>query len=111
MNEPKSDIYTILSGISGATTYQMRPGVMKDIPCYIYQITGNTPTYSLEGEIEYQDISVSIDIYANNSKESGSLLTTLVETMIDSGYRMIYASDIPDDNLSHIATEFNLVGY
>lgn len=111
MEEPKSAIYTILSGIAGATTYQARAGVTRDMPCFIYQVTGNTPTYTLGKEIGYQEVEVTVDIYAETSKESGSLLATLVDTMISSDYRMVYCSDVSDDNLSHITTVFNLVGY
>ena len=109
MLEPKSEIYTILSSIG--TAYQRRAGVVRDMPCYIYDITGNTPIYSLDKEVEYQEIEVTIDIFAENSKESGPLLTTLVETMINNDYRMTYCSDISDDKYSHITTVFNLVGY
>lgn len=111
MDEPKSKIYTILSGIEGATTYQMRPRVVEDIPCFMYSVTGDTPVYSLDKEVEYQNIEVSIDIFAENSQTSGSLLATLVETMLTNNYRMTFCTDVSDDDYSHIATIFNLVGY
>jgi len=111
MKEPKKEIYAILSGISGATTYQMKPRVLEDLPCFLFRVANNIPRYSLDKEVEYQDIEVAIDIFAKTSKETGSLLASLVDEMIDNGYRMVFCSDIPDDNLSHIATIFNLVGY
>ena len=109
MKEPKSEIYTILSGLGSA--YQMKSGVTRDMPCYIYEVTGNSPIYSMDKKVVYQNIEVTIDIYAENSKGSGVLLTTLVDTMLESNYRMTYSSDISNDKYSHIATVFNLVGY
>ena len=109
MKEPKSEIYTILSGLGSA--YQMQSGVTRDMPCYIYEVTGNSPIYSMDKKVVYQNIEVTIDIYAENSKGSGVLLTTLVDTMLESNYRMVYSSDISNDKYSHIATVFNLVGY
>jgi hypothetical protein len=112
MYEPKKDIYTILSNrvIDDATVYQTRPEVLKEFPCITFSIAENTPEYTLEKEIGYQEIVVAIDIYAKTSIESGSLLATLVEDMISEGYRMTFCSDIPDpDGYSHITTRFNLV--
>jgi len=109
MTEPKSEIYTILSGLGNA--YQMRMGVTRDMPCYIYQVIGNVPVYSLDKQVEYQNIEVAIDIYAEDSEGSGGLLTTLVDTMLINNYRMTYCADIPNDKYSQISTVFNLAGY
>lgn len=109
MYEPKKDIYTILSGIDGVTVYQARPEVLKEFPCITFSIAENIPEYTLEKEIGYQEIVVVIDIYANTSTESGSLLATLVDGMLEEGYRMTFCSDVPDpDGYSHITTRFNI---
>jgi len=110
MIEPKETIYSILNTIDDVTVYQNTPKVLKDLPCIVFFIEGNTPEYDLGKEIAYQDITVVIDIFGRNSKESGSLLSTLVSIMINSDYRMVFCSDIPDENTSHITTRFNLVG-
>jgi len=110
MYEPKKDIYTILSDIEGVVVYQNRPEVLKEFPCITFSIAENTPEYTLSSGIGYQDITVTVDIFSNTSKESGSLLATLVEDMLEEGYRMTFCSDIPDpDGYSHITTRFNLV--
>lgn len=110
MIEPKETIYTILSTIDDVTVYQNTPEVLKDLPCIVFFIEGNIPEYDLDGEVKYQDITVVIDIFADTSKESGALLPTLVSTMINSDYRMVFCADIPDENTSHLTTRFNLVG-
>lgn len=110
MIEPKKDIYTILNDIEGVVVYQNRPEVLKEFPCMTFSIADNTPEYTLNSGIAYQDIIVAIDIFSNTSKESGSLLATLVEDMLTEGYRMTFCSDVPDpDGYSHITTRFNLV--
>lgn len=110
MVEPKADIYSILSSISGAVAYQSRPGIVKELPCFIFYVWDNVPVYSLDKQIGYQDIDVVIDIFADTSKESGTLLNTLEAEMLENNYRLVSCTDIPDDNLSHITTRFNLVG-
>jgi hypothetical protein len=109
MTEPKSLIYNILSGISGVTVYQNRPDILERIPCITFYVGGNTPEYVLEKELSHQEIEVIIDIYANTSKESGELLTTLESEMLDNYYRMTFCSDVPDDDYSHITTRFNII--
>ncbi len=109
MLEPKKDIYTILSGVG--TAYQNRPQLIKEIPCLYYYVSSNVPVYVLEQNIGYQEIEVVVDILANTSSESGTLLSSLESAMLSEGYRLTYCADIPDDNYSHITTKFNLVGY
>jgi hypothetical protein len=109
MYEPKKDIYTILSAIEGVTVYQVRPEIINTLPCITFYIGSNVPEYVLEKEIGLQDIDVIIDIWAETSKESGTLLSTLEQTMLDNDYRLIYNMDVPEDDLHHITTRFNLI--
>ena len=109
MTEPKSIIYNILSNIDNVTIYQTRPDMLEEIPCITFYVGGKTPEYAIEGSIGYQDIDVIIDIYANTSKESGELLVALESEMLDNKYRMTFCSDIPDDDLSHVTTRFNII--
>lgn len=110
MYEPKKDIYTILSDIEGVVVYQNRPEVLKEFPCITFRIAENIPEYVLDKDIGYQEIVVAIDIFSETSKESGSLLATLVEDMLEEGYRLTFSMDVDDpDGYSHITTRFNLV--
>jgi hypothetical protein len=107
--EPKADIYTILNAIEGVNVYQSRPDVIAEFPSLTFYIGSNIPEYELEKEIAYQDIEVVIDIYAKTSKESGSLLASLEDTMLENNWRLIYNADVPENDVSHITTRFNLV--
>jgi len=109
MYEPKKDIYTILSSLDDVTVYQNRPEVLKSFPCITFSIGSNIPEYELEKDIAYQNIDVVIDIYAKTSKETGSLLASLQEEMIDNDYRLVFCMDIPEEDVSHITTRFNLI--
>lgn len=107
MYQPKADLYNLLSELN-ATVYQARPEVIKTFPCVTFYIVGNTPEYELEREIGYQDIEVVVDIFAKTSTESGELLTSLESIMIEADYRLVFSSDVLEDDISHITTRFNL---
>ncbi len=109
MDEPKADIYTILSQLE-ANVYQARPEQVIEYPCITFFVSSNIPGYVLEKEIGFQNIEVTIDIYTKTSKESGSLLASLESLMLDNNYRLVFSADIPNDDSSHITTRFNLVG-
>lgn len=109
MYEPKKDVYTILSGIEGVTVYQERPEIIKTLPCITFNIGSNVPEYVLERDIGLQNIEVVIDIWAETSKQSGSLLATLQDTMLENDYRLTFNMDLPEDDLHHITTRFNLI--
>ena len=108
MYEPKKDVYTILSAIDDVVVYQNRPEVLKTFPCITFYIVGNTPEYLLEKSIGTQAIEVIVDIFAKTSSESGELLSTLEEQMLENDFRLVFSSDVPEDERSHITTRFNL---
>lgn len=107
--EPKKDIYTILSSIEGVTVYQSRPEIIESLPTIVFYVGSNIPSYLLEKEIGTQDIDIVIDIYAETSKKSGVLLATLEQVMLNNDYRLVFNMDMPEDNLHHITTRFNLI--
>jgi len=109
MYEPKADVYAILSEIEDVTVYQNRPEVLVEFPCITFSVANNIPNLVLEKDIGFQRIVVVIDIYAKTSKESGTLLSTLEEDMREEGHVMVFNSDVPEDDISHITTRFNLL--
>lgn len=110
MNEPKSDLYNILSE-TGYTVYQRRPEVIASFPCLTFYVADNVIRPTLEKEIGYQQIVAVIDIWAKTSAESGEILLSVESAMRENNYIMSYCSDINDpDGYSHISTRFNLVG-
>jgi hypothetical protein len=108
MYEPKKDIYTILKSVTD-NVYQNFPEASDTLPCISFYMEGNTPTYTLDKEIGFQDISVIVDIWAKTSKETGELLISLESEMLENDFRMVFSSDLPEDNLSHVTTRFNLI--
>jgi hypothetical protein len=109
MYEPKKDIYTILSGIDDVHVYQERPDILKKFPCITFRIENNVNNYTLDKEIAYQNIVVVVDIFAKTSSQSSLLLTEIEAIMRGSDLRLTFASDVPEENLSHITTRFNLI--
>lgn len=107
--EPKKDIYTILSAMDGVTVYQSRPEVIKNLPSITFYVGSNVPEYLLEKDIGLQEIEIVIDIFAETSKESGALLAALEEIMLENDYRLVFNMDMPEDDLHHITTRFNLI--
>jgi hypothetical protein len=111
---PKADVYATLQTLQDNTPdlviYQVRPEVLTTFPCLTFQISDNSATLELVGDIGEQNIEVTINIYANTSKESGELLIAVEGAMRGEGYKMISSFDVPDeDMISHIVTRFSLV--
>jgi len=110
MNEPKEEIYTILSDL-GYTVYQRRPEVNSSMPCITFYIADNRILPTLDKDIAYQQIVAMIDIWSNTSAESGEILLAIESAMRGNNYIMDFCADIEDpDGYSHISTRFNLVG-
>jgi hypothetical protein len=109
MLEPKATIYSLLTTVCD-TVYQVRPEVLSVFPCITFQISNNTPVYELEKEIGYQDIDTMIDIWDTTSSGTGKLLVDVQDMMLDEGYRLTFATDVPDpEGISHISTIFKLL--
>jgi len=106
--EPKKDIYRILSSINGVKVYQTRPEAIEEFPSITFNIGSNVPEYVLDKDIGMQNIEVIIDIFAKTSVESGELLATLEQTMLENDYRLVFNMDVPEDDLHHITTRFKL---
>jgi len=107
MEEPKAEVSAILIQLDGVSTYQERPEVIENRPCVTYAIADNRPEYSLDKDVANQNVEVDVDIWGDNSAETGSILKDLERLMIAGGYRCSFAQDIPDpDGGSHIATRF-----
>lgn len=108
--DPKKDIYTLLRTVSSSVTvYQSRPEVIKDLPSFTFEVSRNAPRFTLNKTLGPQDIEITIDIWAETSKESGTLLKALVDTMLQANYMLSFNSDVPDpspEKISHVTTQF-----
>ena len=109
--EPKETVYTILSSVSDSVTvYQERPEVVKSLPSFTFRVSYNNPIMTVDKSIGYQDVEVIVDIWAETSIESGTLLKALVATMLDNDFVLSFSSDVPDpgpEKISHVTTRFN----
>lgn len=111
MTEPKSTIYAKLLEISTLDplikVYQGRPEKIATLPCITFNIESNVPNYALNKQVSHQSITVKIDIWAETSKQSGSILKMVIEKMLELNYRCTFNQDIEDPTgISHITTQF-----
>lgn len=111
MIEPKALIYSKLSELTtpfpDLAVYQDRPEVLEEAQVLTFRIQSNVPEYDLGFEIAIQDITVAVDIWANTSIETGQILIATESKMKEIGYRLGFATDVPDPDLkSHITTQF-----
>jgi hypothetical protein len=110
MYQPKQDLYELLSTLENVVVYQIRPEVLKELPCITFQVANNAVNATLDKDIGYQRIQFNIDVWTKTSSEGSTLLSTLEELLRGNGYLLESATDVIDpDAISHIATRFNLV--
>jgi len=110
LQSPKSEIYNKLKE-TGYTVYQNRPEVLGVLPCIVFSIGDNSGVYTFT-DLGYQNIIVDIDIYADTSTGSSTILTAVESEMRELGYMLTSSLDIPDpDLISHVSATFNLSGY
>lgn len=104
---PKSEIFNILSDLDCKVS-QSKPPVFNELPYITFTVTGNDINSFLDNSIAYQNITVQIDIWANDSVNASNLLSQVEEKMRNNFYNMIYSSDVPNiGNIFHIVTRFN----
>lgn len=106
---PKQDLYDLLSTVENVVVYQNRPEKLKEFPCICFSLTNISGTLELNKEIGYQEIEVTIDVFAKSSGETSSLLASLDEKLRTVGWILNTANDVPDpDGYSHITTTYKL---
>lgn len=110
MYTPKADIYTLLKDIDGVTVYQQYPEVFSSLPAITFFVPNNELTNQLDGEIGYQTIEVTVDLWGLTSVSTSALLETVKSTMQSAGYMLVFASDVPNtESVSHVTTQFKLL--
>lgn len=109
---PNNDVYAKLKNIDGVEVYYNRPEIIPIFPSITYYITNNSIIPTLEGEIGYQTISITVDIWATTLKESNEILDRL-ESEMRSMYSILdRVIDIPEPNnkdIIHKSCLFNLI--
>lgn len=103
---PKEEIFKILSEL-GCAVSQTKPPVFNELPYITFTVTGNDINTFLDNSIAYQDITVQVDIWADDSPSASNLLSKVEEKMRNNFYNMIYSSDVPNNgNVFHIVSRF-----
>ncbi|MCI8309104.1 MAG: hypothetical protein HFJ45_02610 [Clostridia bacterium] len=103
---PKKDIYQILKSVN-TNVSQTQPTAFNKLPYINFSITDNSVNLDLNNNINYQDIEVQIDIWAEDSVSSSNLLSKVEEKMRENLYILTYSSDVPNTgNIFHIVSRF-----
>ena len=94
MIEPKTSIYSLLSTVG--TTYQAMPEIEVTYPCITFSIAEDRPEYTMDGEISHQVIIVNVDLWAETSTGTSSMLVDLLITtdaVVELGDILKYGND------------------
>lgn len=110
----KANIYSILSGvdydIGSVKVYQNWPTSTASFPCVTFSVVNNLPFYAVEGELNYQDVEITINFWANTPAQASSMLADAELELRKNGYLMQSSEYlIEEDNTSHIYTIFKFI--
>lgn len=109
MFEPKEFVYSLLRQ-TGETVYQARPEVIEQFPCITFYIAENMVNMDLDREIGYQEVEVSVDIWATTSQESGALHIQVEGILREADMHLISSTDVPDPTgYSHINAKYKFL--
>lgn len=110
MFAPKSEIQKSLSAL-GYYCRQGSQAVFADgqVPAITFRIDNNSVNLDLDNEIASQDVTVNVDIFADDSVTASTVLTKVEVAMRKIGYRMSYSADIPQPEgaMFHINATFD----
>lgn len=106
---PKEDIYKLLSKLP-CKVCQTTQSIFNELPTVTFEVLENGASLFLDNEISYQNITIQIDIWGNDSTENSNLLVQIEEIMRNAGYRLEFSSDVPNVNndIMHIVTRFKI---
>lgn len=112
---PKKDLYDLLvtlkDAITGLEVYQSYPDEFKSLPTITFSVNNNTVETDLDGNILYQDITVTVDIWGESSSQCSDVLDKVETLLRQNYYKLTYSADVPntDSRIRHIANRFTLI--
>jgi len=111
MIDPKTTIYSKLKEIATAhpevKVFQEDGKAKMDLPCITFRIENDIPVHALDKDELSQNTDVAIDLWGQNSKETSTLLTWVVEKMLEINYICTFSTDLTDPSgISHKPTIF-----
>lgn len=110
----KSNIYGILSGVTysvgNVKVYQNYPTTSADFPCITFSVINNSPSYNLNKEINYQDVEISINFWAEKPSQTSSMLSDAELKLRENDY-LLQTSQylVEEDGSSHLYTVFKFI--
>lgn len=104
---PKPEIFNKLREL-GYPVVQSSKNVFNEVPALTYRIDGNATDYDLDNDIASQEITVTVDIWANDSVTASSILAEAEAKMRELKYRLNTSLDVPSPEgaLYHINATF-----
>lgn len=107
---PKADVFEALVNL-GHHCVQGGQAVFSDnqVPAITFRVDNNSVTRDLDNEIASQDITVTVDIWADDSVTASNILSQVEGTMRGLSYQLTYSADVPSPvgALQHITTRFS----
>lgn len=109
MYQPKEELYQTLKALG----YYCRQGAQAtfgdgELPAITFRIENNSVNLLLDNEISHQDITATVDIWADDSKTASFIHTRVEKALRNIGYQMSYSADVPAPTgaLFHINCRF-----
>jgi hypothetical protein len=110
MFAPKSEIYETLNSL-GYYCLQGSQAVFSDgeVPAITFRIDNNSVDLTLDNQISNQNITATVDIWADDSPTTSRILGEVEAAMRSIGYRMSYSADVPNppNTLCHTNCRFD----
>lgn len=96
----KEEVYNLLKDIApeGVTVRQSSQGVDSVLPALTFSALNIANTRDLDGNIIKREVSVQVDIWADNSPETSTLESLVEEAMREAEWGMSGSQDVPDSN-------------
>ena len=104
---PKPEIFNKLKEL-GYPVAQSSQNKFNEVPAITFRIDGNYTDYSLDNDIASQEVTVTVDIWANDSVTASSILVLAETKMRELKYRLNTSLDVPSPEgaLYHINATF-----
>ena len=109
---PKSDIFSQLNDLKtiNYVVTQSSQNIFNHLPTVTFRVGNNRVNLHLNGDINYQDIEIILDIWALDSVTASNVLKDVEQIMRCNYYTLVFSADLPDPNgLFHINTRFKAV--
>lgn len=110
MKNVKLEVYNILR-TTGYAVLQQSQNTAITPPLITYYLLNMSVDMDLSGELASQDVSVSVDIWANTSTEASKILAKTEEAMRKGYWRMTNSLDVPnpDKTIYHMNATFTKI--